>query len=83
LAGACPQTNKEQGIRLQTFAEYFVGPNATVIYGAMCGAVGFVFLIACANLANLLLARTMGRFREVSIRTGSAAYHSRLRQDRA
>jgi predicted permease len=75
---AYPLTNKGFPVEALRFHEFFIGPNATLIYQAMVGAVGFVLLIACANLANLLLARAMTRSREISVRLALGAPRSRI-----
>jgi len=79
LAAAFPDTNKEfTGIAIQTFNERFNGGRIRDVMLAMMGAVGFVLLIACANVANLQLTRSVQRTREVAIRIALGATRWRV-----
>jgi predicted permease len=77
LAAAYPEADKDVGISLLSMKEDMVG-NVQPFLIVLLAAVGFLLLIACANVANLLLARSMGRSREFAIRTALGASQSRV-----
>jgi predicted permease len=77
LAVAYPQADKSVGITLVSMKEDIVG-NVQPFLIVLLAAVGFLLLIACANVANLLLARSMGRSREFAIRAALGANQVRV-----
>src|ERR1700746_89418 len=77
LAKAYPEADKDSGITLVPLKQDMVGDVEPLLY-LLFGDVGFVLLIACVNVANLLVARSTGRTREFAIRAALGAGQGRV-----
>jgi putative ABC transport system permease protein len=73
IAAAYPATNKGWGASVEPLQNDFLPPERIHNLWLLLGAVGFVLLIACVNIANLLLAKGAARQREIAIRSSVGA----------
>jgi predicted permease len=77
LASAFPEADKGSGITLVPMKEDIVGSVRPFLF-VLLGSAGFVLLIACANVASLLLTRAVARSREFSVRAALGASQARV-----
>ena len=76
FAGTIPEY-AGRGIYLQSLSQFYFGSVRQALF-ILLGAVGLVLLIACANIANLLLAKSMSRSHEIAIRNAMGASRARI-----
>src|SRR5262249_34930819 len=77
LAAAYPDVNNNIKANIISLKDEMVGDIRPVLL-VLLGAVGFVLLIGCVNIANLLLARSLSRHREFSVRVALGACQARI-----
>ena len=78
IAAASPETNSGWGVTIDPLQSYMVGSDLRTTSLALLGAVGFLLLLSCVNVANLLLVRGSGRAREIAVRAALGASRGRI-----
>ena len=78
LSREFPQTNAGRSVRLEPLHDTMIGSDLKVTSMLFLGVVGFVLLLCCANVANLLLARATARTRELAVRAALGAGRRRI-----
>jgi putative ABC transport system permease protein len=78
LAAEHPRTNAGWSVRVEGFRRWMVGPEVERRVLLLLAAVAFLLLVACANVANLLLAAGAGRSGELAVRAACGAGRGRL-----
>jgi putative ABC transport system permease protein len=78
IAAAYPSSNKGWGATVQPLKNDFLPPERIRNLWLLLGAVGFVLLITCVNIANMLLAQGAGRNREIAVRSSLGATRAQI-----
>jgi putative ABC transport system permease protein len=78
LAETYPETNSDTGVQLQSLMDVLIDDDVQLVKILALLAVGLVLLIACVNLANLMLAKAMARTKEFAVRATIGAGHGRI-----
>lgn len=78
LAAEFPDTNRDWTARVGTTRDALAGGNTWVVLSLLAAVVGLLLVLACANIMNLLIARLIGRQRELAVRTALGATRGRV-----